>query len=62
MRPCQGEGGGPMSLASILKMSRVHVYKCFTSLSEIERKFFAEFYERGIAMRCKETISVLFLS
>ena len=32
------------------KASRVGVYKCFTSLSEIG--------ERGIAMRCKETITV----
>ena len=37
------------------------LYKCFTSLSEIERKFyvFVGILERGIAMRCKETITVL---
>ena len=48
LRPCQGwggggggrQGGGPMSLLWILKPG-VGVHESFTSLSEIERKFFA---------------------
>ena len=52
MRPCQGDGGGGgageggggvpyMHVACLnFKTSRVGVYKCLKSLSEIERKFF----------------------
>ena len=47
------------------KTSRVGVYKCFMSLSKIERKFFVfvGILEKGIEMRCDQTITVLqFLS
>ena len=47
------------------KTSRVSVYKCFTSPLKIERKFFVfvAILEKGGAMHCKETITVLeFLS
>ena len=56
---------GSMSLVWNFKTSRVDVYKCFMSLSEIERNSLSlsEFYKRRIEMRCKETIIVLkFLS
>ena len=35
-----GGGGGSHVARLNFKTSRVGVYKCFTSLSEIERKFF----------------------
>ena len=55
-----GEGGGGGHVASRnFKPSRVVVYKCFTSLSEIERKFFVGILEKGTGMRCKETTTVL---
>ena len=47
------------------KTSRVRVYKCLMSLLKIERKFFVfvAILEKGGAMHCKETITVLeFLS
>ena len=47
------------------KTSGVGVYKYFMSLSEIERKFFVLVWilEKGVEMRCEETITVLqFLS
>ena len=69
MRPRRkgGWGGGWGSHVACLnfKTSRAGVYKCFMSLSEIERKFFVfvGILEKGIKMRCKETITVLqFLS
>ena len=61
--PAVGVGGGVARLN--FKTSRVGVYKCFMSLSEIGRKFFVSvrILEKGIEMRCKETITVLqFLS
>ena len=61
-----GVGGGSHVTRLNFKTSHVGVYKCFTSLSEIERKFFAFvgiLEKRDSAMRCKETITVLqFLS
>ena len=50
-----------MSLVWNFKTSRVGVYKCFMSLSKIERKFFVfvGILEKGIEMRCEETITVL---
>ena len=54
-RHCQG--GVPTS--------RIGVYKCFISLWKIERKFFVfvGILEKGIEIRCEETITVLqFLS
>ena len=36
-----GAGGGVHVARMNFKTSRVGVYKCFTSLSETERKFFA---------------------
>ena len=47
------------------KTSRVGVYKCFMSLSESERKFvvFVGILEKGIEMRCTETVTIVqFLS
>ena len=61
----RGWGGGFHVARLNFKQSRVGVHKCFTSLSEIEQKFFVfvGILERGIAMRCEETITVLdFLS
>ena len=47
MRPCRGDGGGGgggvpyMHVACLnFETSRVGVYKCLKSLSEIERKLF----------------------
>ena len=36
----EGQGGGLHFARMNFKTSRVGVYKCFASLSEIERKFF----------------------
>ena len=60
-----GRGGGGVHVARLnFKNSHVGVYKCFTSVSEIERKFsiFVGILEKGIVMRCEETITVQFLS
>ena len=58
-------GRGPMSLVWNFKTSCVGVYKCFMLLSKIERKFFVfvGILEKGIEIRCEETVTVLqFLS
>ena len=59
-------GGGGSHVARLnFKTPRVGVYKCFMSLSEIERNFFVAvgILEKEIEMTCKETITVLqFLS
>ena len=61
--PAGGGGGGVGSHVARLNFetSRVGVYKCFMSLSEIERKFFVfvGILEQGIEMSCTETITVL---
>ena len=64
MRPCQrvvGGGGGSYFARLNFETSRVGVYKCFMSLSGIERKFFVfvGILEQGIEMSCTETITVL---
>ena len=63
MRSCQA---GSHVARLNFKKSCVGVYKCFTSLLEIERKFFVivRILEKGDkVMRCEETITVLqFLS
>ena len=61
MRLCQGEGESHVTSLNF-KRSRVGVYKCLMSLSEIEQKFFVfvGIFEKGaVAMRCKEIITVL---
>ena len=54
-----GGGGGHVARLNF-KTSRVGVHECFTSLSEIERKFFAFVgMLKKVAMRCKESIAVM---
>ena len=59
--PAGGGGGGSHVARLNFETSRVGVYKCFMSLSGIERKFFVfvGILEQGIEMSCTETITVL---
>ena len=55
-------GGGGMGYGACLnfKPSRVGVYKCFMSLSEIKQKFFVfvQILQKVGSLHCKETITV----